>query len=71
MSGYEGGMHLLYGVSLLCQVAILWVLSRRTSEYSVKAKFSLAPPPLSQAAQKGMPISSGIMRQNSRVKPVT
>ena len=23
MSGYEGGMHLLYGVSLLCQVAIL------------------------------------------------
>jgi hypothetical protein len=30
MSGYEGGMHLLYGVSLLCQVAILWVLSWRT-----------------------------------------
>ena len=24
MSGYEGGMHLLYGVSFLCQVAILW-----------------------------------------------
>jgi hypothetical protein len=24
MSGYMGAMHLLYGVSLLCQVASLW-----------------------------------------------
>jgi hypothetical protein len=32
-------MHLLYGVSLLCQVARLWGLSRRISQNSVKAKF--------------------------------
>jgi gas vesicle protein len=38
MIAEKGAMHLLYGVSLLCQVASLWVFSRRTSENSVYAK---------------------------------
>jgi len=38
MSEYEGGMHLLYGVCLLCQVAILWVLSRRAQWNPVRVR---------------------------------